>query len=115
MAFSKCTVDRAEAASAYEKWDRLGKQWQKRFLIDKSNPALGSWLDMNCDGNVGCKCCKFVGLTSPFGAYSVNTANALQAVNFEKHQRNEFGARDIHHHHSLGFSVWCQGLSLIHI
>ena len=44
---------------------------------------------MNCDGNVGCKCCKFVGLTSPFGAYSVNTANALQAVNFEKHQRND--------------------------
>lgn len=89
----KPTLDKLQAASALEKWERLApKTWKRRFLIDKSNPALGSWLDESWVGGnlaVGCKCCKFAKVDGGAMAnYEVKTASALQSENFRKHESN---------------------------
>ena len=71
------------------KWARLGEGWQKQFLIDRDHPSMGSWLDARKDGKVGCKVCNFAGvLGGAFAKYEVSSADALQAVNFKKHQSN---------------------------
>ena len=89
----KPTLDKLEAASASDKWERIApKTWKRRFLIDKSNPCLGSWLDESYLGGifaVGCKVCKFAKVpVGAFDNYEVKTASALQSENFVKHERN---------------------------
>ena len=76
----------SKAETALQKWKRLGPSWRTRFLIESTQPEHGSWLDFDGAG-FGCRVCKFTGLTSPFGTYSVNTPQSLQAVNFDKHAK----------------------------
>jgi hypothetical protein len=89
----KPTLDKLQAASALEKWERLApKNWKRRFLIDNSSPSLGSWLDESWEGGnlaVGCKCCKFAKVdVGAMANYEVKTASALQSENFLKHESN---------------------------
>ena len=76
--------------SAWQKWERLGNKWKKRFLIKEDHPELGSWLDAVVSDKhvaVGCRVCKRAGRDcSRFATYEVNTADALQVVNFCKHE-----------------------------
>lgn len=80
---------RAEAAC--QKWQRLCVSWQQRFLIDPDNQQLGSWLDTRFDDNnhlcLGCKVCASAGIKhGNFALYQVKSSEAMQAVNFQKHQ-----------------------------
>ena len=83
---------KCEAESAYAKWKDLGQKWQHRFLMDDENPSMGSWLDMTLMGGsfaLGCKCCKYAGVTvGAFPNYLVKTPAAMQAVNFLKHHES---------------------------
>ena len=76
---------------ASQKWVRLGQQWRANFLIDSHHPELGSWIDVKYGDDdsvkLGCKCCNFAGVQcGSFPNYAVSTADAMQAVNFLKHQ-----------------------------
>ena len=72
------------------KWARLSPSWIKRFLVDPSGVAHGSWLTSKWTKGlgVGCKCCRAAGWRSPFGAYHVKTTAALQPANFAKRAPN---------------------------
>ena len=79
--------DRFAAATL---WKRLYPKWSKRFLVDPNRPLLGSWLSSKWkDGQgVGCTCCNWAGINSPFSNFQVMSVAALQAINFDKHSRN---------------------------
>ena len=84
---SKSSDSRFAAATL---WKRLYPKWSKRFLVDPGRPHLGSWLSSKWkDGKgVGCTCCHWAGINSPFSNFQAMSVPALQAVNFAKHDRN---------------------------
>ena len=78
-----------ETASA--KWKRLYPKWATRYPVDPEHPGkLDSWLDSKWKQGlgVGCRACAFAGFTTRFGLYQVTTVDALQKVNFDKHERS---------------------------
>ena len=75
---------------AAAKWKRLGVSWQDKFLLDPSDAAQGSWLQVQSKPfGVGCKACHAAGVGSRLAKYQVNTTGGLQHVNFAKHPKSK--------------------------
>ena len=87
------------------KWKRLCERWQRQFLIKESHPELGSWLDGVVSRKhvaVGCLVCKLACRdVCRFASYSVKTADALQVVNFRKHEGS--------HRHQAAVEMYLSG------
>ena len=65
--------------------------WFKRYLIDKENPDLGSWITKRYDrlGKVflGCSLCHCCNVPTSFGKINVHSSLAVQSQLFTNHER----------------------------
>ena len=83
-------LDPGSSQDPRKKWQRLGRIWQNKTQMDKTQNrgSSGSWLQPCIVGNdfsVGCKVCAGAGLKTVWARFEVRKSSQLQLVSFNRH------------------------------